>query len=101
MSNLERFRCGCECVVLLEQSVTKRPHFFRAELALVLQLYELGVSAAAVDHFRENLWNSIRISGVEGDRHPAAFIGRTTSLYHVRIRLFFGASEAVGAAESI
>ena len=87
--------------MLLEESVRKRPHFFRAELALVLQYYELGVSSAAIEHFRDFCLFFIHHSGAEGDRHPAAFIGRAASLHHVGIRLLLGAPQAVGAAESL
>lgn len=87
--------------MLLEESVRKRPHFFRAELALVLQYYELGVSSAAIEHFREVCLVFFHCSGAEGHRHSAAFIGRTASLCHVGIRFLLGAAQALGAAESL
>ena len=51
MSRLERFRCECECISLLEKSAEKRPHFFRAIVALVFQYYEMGVPELAIKYF--------------------------------------------------
>lgn len=48
----ERFFCECEAIALLQEHVSRRPHFFLSTVALFLLSYQLGEPLECFHHYR-------------------------------------------------
>ena len=48
----ERFFCECEAIAILEEHVSKRPHFFLSTVALFLLSYQLGKPLECFQYYR-------------------------------------------------